>query len=291
MRYTYFSNNDGANITVQIDGDLLSASSEHPHFDVIRDKVFNDDVDGLVDLFDPSKTVAEKFSQLSDRVSVAGGRVFFDGDQVDNVLSGQILSFVKEGVSDWQPLVAFYDRLMTNLNGHTRGQLYRWLADRQFEITPDGKFLAYKGLNPDLGSVHAGPAVVDGVAVNGHVPNQVGSTITFPRSQVDSDSAVGCSTGLHAGTWEYASSFGSVVVKVLIDPVDVVSVPTDCEDQKLRVCKYKVLEIVESKSNGLVDDRWPDSEDTANDDDSADSPDVEDVYSNYHNAWGQNDNF
>jgi hypothetical protein len=65
----------------------------------------------------------------------------------------------------------------------------------------------------------------------------------MPRNKVDDNKEVGCSYGFHAGTLEYARGFrpcnGKLVV-VEINPADVVSIPTDCECQKLRTCKYKV---------------------------------------------------
>ena len=66
----------------------------------------------------------------------------------------------------------------------------------------------------------------------------------MPRNKVDDNKDVGCSKGLHAGTLEYASGYAcdnDKLVLVEIDPADVVSIPTDCEFQKLRTCKYKVV--------------------------------------------------
>lgn len=66
----------------------------------------------------------------------------------------------------------------------------------------------------------------------------------MPRSQVTADSGIGCSAGLHVGTWDYAVTFlghDTPVLAVLVSPRDVVSVPTDCDAQKMRVCRYQVL--------------------------------------------------
>jgi hypothetical protein len=66
----------------------------------------------------------------------------------------------------------------------------------------------------------------------------------MPRNKVDDDKNVGCSYGFHAGTVEYAKDFmgreGHLMI-VEINPADVVSIPTDCQFQKLRTCKYKVV--------------------------------------------------
>ena len=67
------------------------------------------------------------------------------------------------------------------------------------------------------------------------------------RSEVQHDPSVGCHKGLHVGTWDYASSFGrGVVLEVEVDPRDVVSVPTDCGDAKLRCCRYRVRDEIEA---------------------------------------------
>jgi hypothetical protein len=56
------------------------------------------------------------------------------------------------------------------------------------------------------------------------------------------DRNITCSSGLHIGAWEYVHSFtGTRILECLIDPIDVVSVPTDYHNQKMRVCRYKVI--------------------------------------------------
>ena len=55
---------------------------------------------------------------------------------------------------------------------------------------------------------------------------------------------------------------------VEIDPSDVVSVPNDCDCQKLRTCKYKVVSLFEKKLEEPMCDDYGDYEDW--DDDSED---------------------
>jgi hypothetical protein len=97
----------------------------------------------------------------------------------------------------------------------------------------------------------------------------------MPRNKVDDDKLVGCSYGFHAGTLEYASNFAGGndrLVLVEIDPADVVSIPVDCEFQKLRTCRYKVVQeydrplsepVYESRfsTENDDDDLWDDDED------------------------------
>lgn len=262
MRYSLVGNENGEeNIIAWVDGEILEASTGHPNFNTIKEAVIYDeedyDVEEIKNLFNTERLVEKKFERLSERVHVANGQVYFDGDVVNSALTDQIMRFVHDGVEDWEPLVAFYEKLSTNPNAHSREQLYGWLNSAgEFTITDDGDFIAYKGVNrrgDEFVSVHSGSAIRNDEPVNGYVVNMPGDVITMPRGDVQFNPSVGCSTGLHAGTWEYASDFGQVVLSVRINPRDVVSVPTDCNEQKLRTCRYKVIDVVSEKSNNLVE--------------------------------------
>jgi hypothetical protein len=66
----------------------------------------------------------------------------------------------------------------------------------------------------------------------------------MPRNKVDDNKENGCSYGFHAGSVDYAKNFmdrDGHLMLVEINPADVVSIPTDCQFQKLRTCKYKVV--------------------------------------------------
>lgn len=245
MRYNIVRNGDHANVVVFIGGvGMLTADSNHPNFASIEQAIFEGNEDGLAELFDPSHDVAEKFRAVSERVSVGNGRVYFDGDEVNNALTDQILRFLKDGVDDWQALVKFFENLAQNPNEHSRENLYRWLRAADFTIDEDGLIVGYKGVHQgeegEYRSLSSGTATVNGVSHNGRIPQRVGDTVEMPRSNVQHDPSVGCHVGLHVGTWDYASNFGSVVIEVRVNPRDVVSVPTDCGDQKMRTCRYKV---------------------------------------------------
>ena len=50
-----------------------------------------------------------------------------------------------------------------------------------------------------------------------------------------------CSFGLHCGTRAYAVGYGSIILTVKVNPADAVSVPSDSDCQKIRVCRYLVV--------------------------------------------------
>lgn len=249
MQFNLVQRDGMSNITVVVDGDLYVADEQHPLFAEIVKGALADD-ESVVDLFDASKRVAKVFADLTGRVRVANSRVYFDGEELDDVFADQIVNFVDAGVEDWKPLVKFLVKVYGETEGHTRENLTRWLKSvGSFTINEDGDIVGYKGVTSALGSIHHGPAVVNGKAVNGSVPNQPGSVVEMQRAKVEANPAVACSVGLHVGTWEYASGFGETVLQVTVHPRDVVSVPTDCNGQKMRVARYKVDKVINGKHN------------------------------------------
>lgn len=260
---------DMSAVTVRLNGEIRVATQDHPRWariEEIVDTPNNDHLAGeLARLLDPALHVQEYFSRLSDRVSVSNGRLFLDNEEVSGTLAQHILDYIDDN-EDAQPLVLFLENVVTNPNEHSRDQLYDWLERHDFQITSEGNFVAYKGVRrrsswdlasgEDAGtypyeSISRGTAIVDGKPFEGAIPNGVGAIVEMPRGEVAHDPAVGCHTGLHAGTYEYASNFSQgALLLVEINPRDVVSVPTDCNWQKIRTCRYKVIDVVTDKLEG-----------------------------------------
>jgi len=282
MTYVISTDNSGrATVSVYQEGQSFVIDNTHPNYATIAEQLVSSGVADL-DLFSLVKQVAEKFDKLSERVSIAGNILYFDNDVVSGALADQVLTFLNAG-HDFAPLVKFWEKLAENPNGHSREQLYRWLDTHDFTIDTEGYIVAYKGVRDNgdgkYASIHSGPAIVNGNAVNGQVPQSVGDIVEIGRSKVQFNPSVGCSSGLHAGTWEYAKSFAhGAVLTVQIHPRDVVSVPTDCADSKMRVSRYKVTGVTEVELPALIDfsydeeDDW-DDDDEWNDDDGYDDED------------------
>jgi hypothetical protein len=113
-------------------------------------------------------------------------------------------------------------------------------------LTPEGNFLAYKGVNHDFTD-----------KFSGKFDNSVGQTLSMVRNTVCDDANIGCSSGFHAGSYEYAKGYasgGGNLLIVEINPANVVSVPHDCECQKLRTSEYKVVGVMESIETPALED-------------------------------------
>lgn len=258
-RYRLVEDENGSHVAAVIDGQLFSATDRHAGYPALVAALRNGEPTEVIrDLFDATQAVARRFEALSERVTLANGRLYFDGDLIHNSLTEQVLRFIDEGIEDWRPLVNFFEKVSLNPNDHSREQLFDWLDRHSFAIAPDGDFLAYKGVRLHSGdkayeSISSGPAVVNGVPhSSGPVPQSIGDVVEIARSRVVHNPSVGCASGLHVGDFSYANSFGPVLLQVKVNPRDVVSVPTDCEWRKMRVSRYKVVDVLHGEYTSAV---------------------------------------
>ena len=145
----------------------------------------------------------------------------------------KLLSLMREGIKDPSPLFNFIERLLDNPSHHSVEQLYNFLNYKELPIDPDGYVIGYKGVRDDYKDKYSGT-----------YENFVGKILEMKRRNVDDDPNIGCSYGFHVGSFDYADSWANHDGRLMVvrfDPKDAVSVPNDCEYQKLRVCKYEVI--------------------------------------------------
>jgi hypothetical protein len=230
-------------LTVVFDGKPLTIRTSDSTFDQAVDAFVKQDWDALYTIINPALGIAKLTAKFDD-IEVRDNAVFYKGEDVHGVIVERILQFRDQG-ADMTPLVKFLAKLMLNPSKRAVDELYKFLEHKNLPVTENGNFLAYKGVTSDYWSISRGRVkLLKGRANDsGQIFNGVGEEIQIPRNQVDDNKENHCSYGLHAGSLEYADGFrgsGKLMI-VEIDPADVVSIPSDCNCQKLRTCRYKVV--------------------------------------------------
>ena len=270
------------NLTVIVKNKAHQVLPDHTNYKMIMEALPTATEDELLNLLDVDKAV-ELYS--SGDVKIEGNKVLYQGEEVHGSISKRILEFMKNGLP-FEPLVKFLENIMQNPSMQSQRELYDFLQHENLPITEDGYFLAYKAVRSDFKDKYRG--VFD---------NSVGNVCEMQRAKVDDDRARGCSDGLHAGALSYVASYVSVeagdnIVIVKINPADVVSVPTDCNCQKLRTCRYEVVGLYEGELERPLYQTTQDSyneyddyEDEDYDDEDYDDEDYDDDY------WSQFDTY
>ena len=244
-------------LTAILNGGPYTIQNSHENWTAIIDAIKSDSIteDELLDLIDMATAV----TNWSDgKVEVENGHVYFNGEAVHGTIVEKILAFIKDGITP-TPLVRFLENLMQNPSRRSVTELYSFLEHGNMPITPDGHFLGYKSIRSDWTDHYSGK-----------FDNSVGKVCEMPRNSVCDDANLGCSYGFHVGSLEYATTFGSddrKVVIVKVNPADVVSVPHDCDFQKMRTSRYEVVGIYDAPLPNGYSDKYEDYDDEDNYDD------------------------
>lgn len=234
-------------ITILYNGSVKVMSDDDASFGLVCASILEDDYETAMKYFDKEAHVKQTLEQsvLSDRIELVNGHVLLDGEVCENVITDLIIDMAESG-EDYVPLANFFALLADNPIHHSRNRLFDWLRSAgEFSIDKDGYIIGYKGLEDDFRSRRSGPGVVNGVATVGRLDNSPGNILSIEAVEMNPE--VGCAEGLHVGTFEYARDWAGrngKLVSVRVSPADVGSVPTDCNDQKMRCFSYEVIEEV-----------------------------------------------
>ena len=231
-------------ITIFWEGKPYSLRKDHPNFQNAKNAILEGDYESLGEYVDIAKSV-EDF--VEGDIEVRDEVVYYKNHRLHGVVVDKLLGMLRAGMKDSAPLVNFITRLQSNPSANSVNELYSFLSYKSLPTTPEGKVLGYKGVKGDFYSStgNADTIVVQGEVNDSHqILNEVGATIEVARRCVDDNKDNHCSYGLHVGSYDYANSWAGQDGRLLVvefDPEDAVSVPTDCDFQKLRVSKYNVV--------------------------------------------------
>lgn len=234
----YVITNDS--MVVTIDGVPYSINATHPAYKQVQQAVLTGADGAKIRALLDVKTAAEEYMSEQvwmdenwhgRRLVLAGDGGTYDGHPVDSVLVDRIISMMRQQLPA-QSLINFMRRLVTNPSRKAVQMLYKWLSTHEFTLTPSGMIVAYKRVRDDFMSFH-----------DGKTPHHVGTMVEMVRWAVEDDPDAHCAAGLHFCAPEYLKQYysgrGRILV-VLIDPKDVVSIPSDATFTKARCCRYYV---------------------------------------------------
>jgi len=200
------------------------------------------------------------------------GVLLFEGEQVAKDPTNRIVECMQQGFPH-EFMLNYLTNLYDNVSERAVQESYKWSSHKGLPITEDGMLVGYKGVRTYAGETIQGKngEIKEGDLVDIYTGNSfrnnVGDTASMKRRQVCDDHTQGCDSGLHVGTYDYACNWagnGGVVILVKFNPKDIVSVPSDCECQKMRVSSYEVISVAREQLEEAVyseDEYFNDQED------------------------------
>jgi len=231
-------------ITVIWEGQPYTVNTDNPNYTGLKNALLNAEYENIGRFLDIKKQI-EDFSHGS--IKVLAEKVYYGSYELKGFVIDKLLEFLRSGAKDAQPILNFIEKLMFNPSKNSVDQLYTFLSYKTLPLTETGNVIGYKGVDTNYYSKHGNKntIVITGtVNENGCILNKIGEIIEVARNCVDDNKDNHCSNGLHVGSYDYAKDWAGNnghLMMVEFDPSNAVSVPTDCNFQKLRVSKYKVI--------------------------------------------------
>ena len=224
-------------VTLFVDGKPVTVRNDDANYYEVRKCLLEGRYDEIETYLDLEKQVED---YTDGDISIKDGEVFYGEEKLNGVVVDKLLNLMKSGLTDKDSFINFLKNLLKNPSKNSVDQLYTFLSRREMPIDEDGLVIGYKGVSDNYHDKYTGK-----------FDNSVGQSHEMPRRSVDDCKDNHCSYGFHIGSYDYANSWASSDGKLMIvkfNPEDAVSVPDDCDFQKLRVCKYSVVgEITERK--------------------------------------------
>ena len=219
-------------IAVYVDRKSYTIPNQSKNYDLVLRAIKNDDLDALREALDIRTSIVSALANTGGNVvRVDGSRIMYGDYEITGLVYTRIFEMMNLGV-DVKPMIRFCENLMKNPSNRAVNELFGFLDACSLPITEDGHFLTYKRIRTDYKDVHSGT-----------FDNSVGKIVEVPRNQVDEDSNRTCSYGLHVCSYDYLAHFsGERIVVCKVSPENVVSVPSDYNNSKMRVCKYEVVD-------------------------------------------------
>jgi hypothetical protein len=234
--------------TVILGGQPFMFDHTHPYYSGLVECVHSGDVDEFIRLINTGNEI-ENWSEGD--FEFRDGFLYFEDEQVANQPTSRVIEMIQQGFPH-KPMLNYLTNLYDNVSERAVQESYNWSSHKGLPITDDGMMIGYKGVSVYCGETIQGKngEIKDGDYVDKFTGktfrNNVGDKAGMKRRQVCDDHTQGCSSGLHVGTYEYACNWagsGGIVLLVKFNPKDIVSVPSECEHQKLRVSEYEVISV------------------------------------------------
>lgn len=231
-------------VTLVINGHTTPITDAHPNYSEIRSLVAAGKFASVASLLDVAASITNAGRGL---VTVKDGVVMYQGEATHNAVTSRILAMVEEGL-DVDPMIKFLENLMENPSHRSVQQLYGFLEVNDLPITEDGYFLAYKMVD----------RMNDGKLTDHRTHTFDYSVGAEParmrRNLVDEDPNNTCSSGLHVCAQGYLGQYygGGTTILVKVNPRDVVAVPTDYNNAKMRVCEHATVCEVKPDTRGNI---------------------------------------
>lgn len=208
--------------------------------------VKDNNLDALINLLDPVVAINNKYSKQG--LSINNGVVKYvnklgQEERLPDALIKSLLAMFEQDEDSINPLILFWEKLKLNPSYRVNNCLFDFITHNNIVINEKGNLIMYKIVK----RTDKKDVFLD--LYTGKTEHRFGIQVDpMARRDVDDDINVTCSTGRHLCSWQYLPHYGSAldgkdaILLCELDPQDIVAIPKDYNNSKIRCTTYIPLE-------------------------------------------------
>jgi hypothetical protein len=245
MTINYILNSTNGTLNVIVKGKPVTISKEREidKYNKVLQLIKDNDEDAIVKLFDTATQVSTKLGVTITREGLVTytnneGQV----EQLPPSLNKTLVAMYEQDESSIAPLIKFWEKVRLNPSYRVNRCLFDFIEANNIVINENGNLIMYK-----IVARTSDPEVFLDLYTR-KIEHRFGIELEpMERKDVNDDITVTCSQGKHVCSWQYLPHYGSCVngkdaiLLCEVDPVDIVAIPRDYNNSKIRCTTYTPL--------------------------------------------------
>lgn len=244
MTINYILNSTNGTLNVIVKGKPVTISKEREidKYNKVLELIRQDDEDAIVKLFDVVTQVSTKLGVTITREGLVTytnneGQI----EQLPPSLNKTLVAMYEQDESSIAPLIKFWEKVRLNPSYRVNRCLFDFIEANNIVINENGNLIMYK-----IVARTNDPEVFLDLYTR-KTEHRFNVEIRMPRNAVDDNIDNLCSYGYHGACWQYLPHYGSAlsgkdaILLIEVDAADIVAIPRDYNNSKIRTCAYTPL--------------------------------------------------
>jgi hypothetical protein len=242
INYILNSTNGTLNVIVKGKPVTVSKATQEDKYNKVLELIKDNDEEAIIKLFD---VVTQVSTKLGVTITKEGLVTYVNKEgQVESLppsLNKTLIAMYEQDESSITPLIKFWEKVRLNPSYRVNRCLFDFIEANNIVINENGNLIMYKIVK----RTDDKEVFLD--LYTKKIEQRFNIEVRVNKNQVDDNIDVTCSQGLHCCSWQYLPYYGSAVsghdaiLLCEVDPADIVAIPRDYNNSKIRTCAYTPL--------------------------------------------------
>jgi hypothetical protein len=244
MKIPYILNSTNNTLNVIIKGKpvTISKATQEDKYNKVLQLIKDNDEDGIIKYLDTATSISTKLGVTITKEGVV--TYVNDKGQVEQLppsLNKTLVAMYEQDESSITPLIKFWEKVRLNPSYRVNRCLFDFIEANNIVINEHGNLIMYKIVK----RTDDKEVFLD--LYTKTFKQMFNVELRILRNNVDDNIDNQCSHGFHVCSWQYLPHYGSAVsghdaiLLCEVDPTDIVAIPRDYNNSKIRTCAYTPL--------------------------------------------------